>query len=33
MISISLEFYILPEEPQKDYTGIFKIAVHGKGGF
>ena len=31
VISISLDFYILPEEPQKDYAWIFKIAVHGEG--
>ena len=31
VISISLDFYILPEEPQKDYARIFKIAVHGEG--
>lgn len=33
VISISIEFYILPEKPQKDYAWIFKIAVHGEGGY
>lgn len=33
VISISIEFYILPEKPQRDYAWIFKIAVHGEGGY
>lgn len=32
VIPISIEFYILPEKPQKDYSWIFKIAVHVEGG-
>lgn len=33
VISISLEFYILQEELQKDYVWIFKIAVDGEVGY
>ena len=33
VISISLEFYILPEEPQKDCAWIFKIALQDEGKY
>lgn len=32
VISISIEFYILPEKPQKYYAWIFKIPTHGGVG-